>query len=163
MAKIIRIEATPCGGVKYVFDGPDEPFGSFMLAIHELYEARYEAFLEKCLPDGRGGFYLPMDDNPPPTPAVVAVWCDLDHAAWSDAVARQGVAVSYLDVLYSDHWHTFRDAVRTGRCARCKRDGATDLHHITYARLGHERPEDVLELCRDCHDLAHGRGYRRAA
>jgi hypothetical protein len=30
-----------------------------------------------------------------------------------------------------------------------------DLHHRSYARLGHERPTDVTPLCRTCHHLLH--------
>ena len=30
-----------------------------------------------------------------------------------------------------------------------------DLHHLTYDRLGHERHEDLLPLCRTCHTVLH--------
>jgi hypothetical protein len=32
-----------------------------------------------------------------------------------------------------------------------------DVHHLTYVRFGHERLEDLLTLCRPCHDAAHDR------
>lgn len=31
-----------------------------------------------------------------------------------------------------------------------------DLHHRTYERLGHEAYEDLIPMCRRCHDLLHG-------
>lgn len=38
-----------------------------------------------------------------------------------------------------------------GHCRLC--DAATDLevHHSTYERLGRERNNDLIALCRDCH------------
>ena len=47
-----------------------------------------------------------------------------------------------------------------GACEDCRRSGkgvALDLHHLTYDNYGHEHPTDVLLLCRDCHELRHGR------
>ena len=44
------------------------------------------------------------------------------------------------------------------RCEDCGRSDAArhfDIHHLTYERHGHEDPDDVLWLCRDCHDLRH--------
>lgn len=33
-----------------------------------------------------------------------------------------------------------------------------DLHHVNYERAYHaELPEDLLALCRDCHEQVHGR------
>lgn len=29
------------------------------------------------------------------------------------------------------------------------------VHHVTYVRLGRERPEDIVGLCDDCHYGAH--------
>lgn len=45
------------------------------------------------------------------------------------------------------------------RCEHCGRlrqgRGGFDVHHVTYERLGHEDPEDLLFLCRRCHEEAH--------
>ena len=30
-----------------------------------------------------------------------------------------------------------------------------DLHHRTYDRLGHERFDDLIPLCRECHERVH--------
>jgi len=32
-----------------------------------------------------------------------------------------------------------------------------DVHHLSYERLGNELPDDLMVLCRDCHDLIHGK------
>jgi hypothetical protein len=31
------------------------------------------------------------------------------------------------------------------------------VHHLTYARLGRERPGDLLAVCEACHGALHGR------
>jgi hypothetical protein len=31
-----------------------------------------------------------------------------------------------------------------------------DVHHLTYERLGHENPDDLIVLCSDCHCRVHG-------
>lgn len=42
------------------------------------------------------------------------------------------------------------------RCQVCyQADEQLDTHHRTYERLGHERPEDLIVLCRGCHTLFH--------
>jgi 5-methylcytosine-specific restriction endonuclease McrA len=46
------------------------------------------------------------------------------------------------------------------RCGRFIPTGFTpclELHHLTYERAYHaEVPEDLMALCRDCHQQAHG-------
>jgi 5-methylcytosine-specific restriction endonuclease McrA len=40
------------------------------------------------------------------------------------------------------------------RCRICNDDGeasALEVHHRTYANLGHELPSDLTTLCRTCH------------
>lgn len=67
--------------------------------------------------------------------------------------------------LQSAHWRTFRLEVLAARpnCENCglSRDlcrlfylNDLDLHHLTYERLGKERPADVKVLCRACHEIA---------
>jgi cyanate lyase len=68
---------------------------------------------------------------------------------------------SYDHYLKSDHWREFkahcRREIRPFRCTICQgfRKGRMVIHHITYARIGHERLEDVKLLCSDCHDMLH--------
>jgi 5-methylcytosine-specific restriction endonuclease McrA len=40
-------------------------------------------------------------------------------------------------------------------CERCGKFKPVDLHHLTYARLGHEEDGDLKLYCRDCHNLMH--------
>jgi len=43
------------------------------------------------------------------------------------------------------------------RCQMCSRHDATlDVHHRSYEHYGNERPEDLVVLCRSCHQKFHG-------
>ena len=75
-------------------------------------------------------------------------------------VHRTAALVDYYTYIASPEWHAKAEAAkkRVGyRCQVCnigRDEGAIlDAHHRTYERLGHERPEDITVLCRDCHEL----------
>jgi hypothetical protein len=66
----------------------------------------------------------------------------------------------YRAVMASGGWRRRRAAAirRAGRrCQRCGVRGPLDVHHLTYRRLGRERPGDLLALCESCHGALHGR------
>ena len=67
----------------------------------------------------------------------------------------------YRRYLRSPHWQTMRRKVlrRAGyECERCHRKAPLDVHHLTYARRGHENMSDLQALCRHCHKEAHKGG-----
>lgn len=41
------------------------------------------------------------------------------------------------------------------KCAACLETNNVDLHHMTYKRLGNEWDEDLVPLCRNCHNAFH--------
>ena len=51
------------------------------------------------------------------------------------------------------------DAVVSRADYRCEKCGCKpisgEIHHLHYRTKGHERPEDVMFLCRDCYQAAH--------
>ena len=53
-----------------------------------------------------------------------------------------------------DWWLKSKEALeRAGyRCERCGAGKPLEVHHLTYERLGEERPEDLLVVCPDCHE-----------
>lgn len=63
------------------------------------------------------------------------------------------------DYLSSAHWRGFRKKYRSQRSWCCAITGCDakklDLHHLTYKRLGRERLEDCIPLCRVHHDQTH--------
>jgi len=64
----------------------------------------------------------------------------------------------YTEYLNSEEWHRISEQVRRRghqRCERCKWNPVSDVHHLTYERLGHERLSDLIALCRECHKATH--------
>ena len=63
--------------------------------------------------------------------------------------------------LKSDHWRDIRsEAITIARhecqlCGASEEDCVLDVHHLTYERLGFELPDDVIVMCRNCHNEAH--------
>jgi len=61
--------------------------------------------------------------------------------------------------LKSDHWQNLRLEKMVSVDARCKNCGARDLsndvHHLRYKKLYDVELNDLVVLCRGCHDLAH--------
>lgn len=69
---------------------------------------------------------------------------------------------AYACYLESEHWRKLRyrmglwPSARVQTCAACGTPhGSFELHHLTYARLGSERDEDLLILCKQCHSDTH--------
>ena len=75
--------------------------------------------------------------------------------------------VDYPAYLQTDHWKsTRREAnVRAGWCCEnCGLDAwhmiqgeSLQVHHLTYKRLGREKPRDLRVLCGECHAREHGK------
>ena len=68
----------------------------------------------------------------------------------------------YVVYLKSREWQDFRRLVFRmfgGRCAlNARHTQNLEIHHRTYERLGRERLEDVILICRECHELYQGMG-----
>lgn len=79
--------------------------------------------------------------------------------------------VDYATYIVSDEW-AHRKAQyygsHTRECAACGPPGddvlalalGIHLHHLSYARLGHEADIDLMPLCEGCHEIAHA--YHRS-
>ncbi len=66
--------------------------------------------------------------------------------------------MDYQKYLQSEHWQNTRKTALTDRnyrCEKCGRRGPLHVHHLTYANLGAERPEDLQVLCEQCHRWEH--------
>jgi len=86
--------------------------------------------------------------------------------------------LAYEDYLLSSRWRLIRRQALVRARWRCQNPACPDdavrwltdteifemavpyrleVHHLTYERLGRERPDDLLVLCERCHSLEHGR------
>lgn len=64
---------------------------------------------------------------------------------------------TYEDYLNTRHWKFFRKSYIShfgGICEICGGTGE-ELHHLHYDSLGHEQFDDVIFLCKDCHQKEH--------
>jgi hypothetical protein len=72
-------------------------------------------------------------------------------------------SIDYRTYLESDAWKRRRSVALSEaghRCQVCNREGQLDVHHRTYERLGNELPQDLVVLCRECHQLFHSNRTR---
>lgn len=67
-------------------------------------------------------------------------------------------STTYQRYIKSTAWRRKRCQVliRCGSiCERCGEWPVVNVHHLTYARLGDERLEDLLGVCFNCHKELH--------
>ena len=77
---------------------------------------------------------------------------------------------NYQDYLKTQHWERMRSRViqrdlgmcqatiidkTTGKERLCLSRDKREVHHLTYARRGHEDLGDLITLCHLCHKAAH--------
>ena len=101
--------------------------------------------------------------------AANAAWFAETTATTPEEIASLR-AMEYKHYLWSDHWRAARAALillqrcccQAGDCMTVgdswyasDRESEIHAHHMTYARLGHERYEDLVLLCKRHHDEWH--------
>lgn len=68
------------------------------------------------------------------------------------------VHTSYDKYLASKHWQEKKaryQKIYVKNCVVCGKDDRLHLHHMTYARIGNERLDDLCYLCDKCHSYVH--------
>lgn len=76
----------------------------------------------------------------------------------SDSIRPRRRRVNYHEYLASREWALKKRQVRERSGGLCERCGAAQeaTHHLTYERLGDERLDDLLAVCRPCHEFLSG-------
>lgn len=80
------------------------------------------------------------------------------HPATWESSPKGLRVMPYDDYLQTQHWKSVRKrtfAMQEHLCAECGRTTNLQVHHLTYARRGAERNEDLQVLCRTCHMKRH--------
>jgi len=65
----------------------------------------------------------------------------------------------YSEYLLTPEWQETRLAKLDQAGHECRKCGAhktLHVHHLTYDHVGHEWLEELVVLCRDCHEVVHG-------
>ena len=58
----------------------------------------------------------------------------------------------YIKNYFDYHGYDYNDVILCEICSRL----ATDIHHIIYkSQGGSDNPDNLIALCRDCHNKAH--------
>jgi hypothetical protein len=67
----------------------------------------------------------------------------------------------YARQLQTPRWYALRTAVIRrdgGICRGCLKRQATQVHHLTYERVGREMAFDLVSICDACHEAIGGKG-----
>jgi hypothetical protein len=110
--------------------------------------------LKAALASAVGRLIPPYDDN------LEASWRERKSTEYSEAFQslRPQLQQEYEAYLASPKWRAMRQAVLSrsqGVCELCEKEAATDIHHVTYIRLGNELLTDLRAVCRTCHEYLH--------
>lgn len=64
---------------------------------------------------------------------------------------------TYLNYLLSDAWKDKRDLMikLKKKCEMCGETKDLQVHHLNYLNVGNEGQDDLIVLCRDCHNKLH--------
>jgi len=85
--------------------------------------------------------------------AIVRRWKQRRQGKHTRGLPPGGYA-AYID---SPQWKKKARKIKRkrNRCEVCGCRDRLQVHHLNYDRLGHERPDDLLVLCEDCHIALH--------
>jgi hypothetical protein len=87
---------------------------------------------------------------------------EMTGCSWFDDTTRHVVRwMPYDRYLKTFHWQVKREDALDhagGRCQVCNAANSLQVHHRTYERRGAELPEDLIVLCRSCHETFHKNG-----
>lgn len=66
---------------------------------------------------------------------------------------------SYDQYLHSSHWEELKNRYRRSKlpqnCRGCGSYEDIQFHHRTYKDLGHERTDQIIAVCKNCHKAIH--------
>lgn len=89
---------------------------------------------------------------------LAAPYADPSPFYWERRTERQKLWHDwYEQYLRSADWRILRQRIllRDRHKCKCGRD-ASQVHHLTYERVGYEHPDDLISICRECHEAEHG-------
>lgn len=72
--------------------------------------------------------------------------------------------IDYYSYIHSEAWFQRTEQVRKrngGTCEVCNLRFGAVVHHRTYQHLGEELDEELLHVCKSCHEAIHGLTTRK--
>lgn len=89
-------------------------------------------------------------------PLLYAEW--LENGKGGEEPSKDEKWVDYDSYMQSDEWSKKREErlrLDSYRCRVCGSTSDLDVHHLTYQRFGNEDINDLVTLCRNCHQEQH--------
>jgi len=67
--------------------------------------------------------------------------------------------VDYHEYMASRKWSYTKDTMRlrNPKCERCFCNDSKIIHHLTYKNVGYEKRQELMAVCRECHDFNHAK------
>ena len=87
------------------------------------------------------------------TPAEKHKWLN-----YLDNKKKKKPSRNYRKYLKSDEWAQLKIDLfnyRGKSCEKCGNKKRLEVHHLTYKNVFNEEPEDLIILCRKCHQKEH--------
>jgi 5-methylcytosine-specific restriction endonuclease McrA len=126
----------------------------------------------QCLTCGRSVEVVPkntvdVSQLPPWDESIVTRWRDRQEAFYKERAAQFEREQTdqdakwwawYNQYLLTAKWRSLRDRVMARDnhvCRGCHQARATQVHHLTYERVGNEMLFDLVAICDACHDNVH--------
>jgi hypothetical protein len=132
---VARPQCVTCGhGLQFVKKETIQGFG-FLPVFDEELRRSWKAEVDQYWADRRAKFESAVQGH------------DAQWRAWYDTY------------LLSPKWQRLRDKVLSRdafQCQGCRERRATQVHHLTYARVGNELLFDLISVCDQCHGACHG-------
>jgi hypothetical protein len=100
-----------------------------------------------------------MRDAPPFDETLQDRWWDAGRAERERLRhhEQEEKSAAYAEYLRSPEWRVLRGLVisRARRCEGCGVEPPYEVHHLTYAHIGHEFLFELVALCSACHRRVH--------
>ena len=139
------------------------------LRLRKLVDGR-SAYYKLCLLCGAAGQALSKKDMtkelgtngvaPPFDPELEPQWFATKRVEYVKTLEEitPRLGTEYEAYLQSTAWKLRRAGIlrrAAGTCECCKHYAPNEVHHVTYARIGHELDTDLMAVCSFCHALLH--------
>ena len=140
------------------------------LRLRTIKDGR-KAYYRQCVVCGHAGSAvsrksaeaeLQNDAAPPFDNNLEHYWRGRKHAEYISTYRQIApkLHAEYEEYLKSEAWAQHRTVTirrAGGICECCEHFPATQVHHLTYERIGRESDTDLMAVCTFCHELLHGK------
>lgn len=102
---------------------------------------------------------ITLDENKQVTWFLDYIKYETEKKKYTEMYIERLRSMPYKTYLLTPHWNRVKCAAygRFGRvcfaCSKVRKE--IHVHHLSYENRGQEKMEDLMILCKDCHDMVH--------